>query len=253
MATMHGSAAKLYVAGVDLTSFMREGSAAFSVDTADVTTWGSTAKQYIPGRVDATFSGGGIYDADMVGGGKSDDVLSPILGAAAPLVHLPQGDTLGAPCFIVDSVGTSYEVTSPGDDVSSFSFEAQSNSGNARGVVLRPIAGALTINAAGNGTSVDDQSYLTVPAATTFGGWGILQCLNKGGGAGTLTVTVQSSTNGSTGWADIGTFTAISALRTSQVIWVAPGVTINRYLRAAWTMTGTGTWDIFVGFARRQS
>jgi hypothetical protein len=35
------------------------------------------------------------------------------------------------------------------------------------------------------------------------------------------------------------------------VVEVAAGVTINRYLRAAWTVTG-GTWDFHVSFSRRQ-
>lgn len=252
MSVGHGSAAKMYVAGYDLTSFMREGSPAFSVDLAETTVWGQAAKTYIPGKTDATFSGGGIYDADMAAGGKADDVLAPILGAAAAAVHLPQGDTLGNPCFIIDSSETSYEITSPDDDVTSFAFEMQSSAGAGTGRILRPIAGALSITVSGNGSSVDDQSFLTTPAATTAGGVGVLQGLNKGGGAGTLTVTIQSSVNGSTGWADIGAFSAISAKGTSQVIYVPVGTTINRYLRAAWTLTGTGTWDIFVGFTRRQ-
>lgn len=253
MATAHGSTAKLYANGFDLSSFMKSGTSSFKADTAEVTTWGSTGKLYIPGKTDATLSGEGVYDADMVGGGKADDVLSAILGVAAPMVHLPQGDVLGSPCNIMDAIQTTYEVTSPDDDATTFTMEAQSSAGLARGVSLRPKAGALTISATGNGSSVDDQAGYTTPVATAFGGIGILQVLDKGGGAGTIVVSIDSSTTGSSGWVAVGTFASQSAKNTSQVIYVPVGTTINRYIRASWVVTGTPTWDIFVGFARRQS
>lgn len=254
MATAHGSAARLYVGGFDLTGYMREGGPSFNVDAAETTVWGLQSKTYIAGKSDATFSGGGIFDADMAPGlaNRADDVLAPALGAAAPAVHLPQGDALGSPCFIIDGIESTYEITSPFDDVTSFSLELQSNSGSAVGRVLRPTTGTLGITAGGNGTNVDDQAFLATPAATTFGGIGVLQVINKGGGAGTLTVTIESSVNGSTGWATIASFAGVTAKNVGQVVTVAPGVTINRYLRAVWALTG-GTWDIFVGFSRRQS
>lgn len=255
MAAGHGSTARLYSNGWDLTSYMREGSPAFSVDTAETTTWGKQSKTYIAGKPDATFTGAGIWDADSTTPGttdKVDELLAAALGAAGTAVHCPQGDSLGASAFLIDSIASSYEIASPGDDVTAIAFEMQSSAGNATGRILRALAGALNISATGNGSNVDDQTIMGIaaPAATLLGAVAALQVINKGGGAGSITVTVESSVNGSTGWAAVATFTAASAAKAHQVVEVAKGVTINRYLRAAWTVTG-GTWDIHVSFARK--
>jgi hypothetical protein len=236
---------------------MREGGPAFSVDTADVSTWCDVGKgkRYIAGKPDATWSGGGVWEADSTTPGttdKVDELLAAALGAAAAAVHLPQGESLGAPAFIIDGIENTYEITSPGDDVTAFSLELQSSAGNATGRTLRPSTGALGISATGNGSNVDDQALMGIaaPTATLLGAVAALQVLQKGGGAGMITVSIESSVNGSTGWAAIATFTGATAAHFAQVLEVAKGVTINRYLRAAWVVTG-GTWDIHVSLARK--
>lgn len=250
MTAVHGSAARLYANGIDLTAFMREAVFGGAADTAEATTWGLYNKVYIPGKTDATLTGEGVWDSDQVNANKPDDILDAALGAAGVITFLPQGEGLGKRCRIVEAAFSTYEVTSPGDDVTSFSFEAQASSGGAgTGVILQPVAGALSIIAAGNGAAVDDE-LLAVPVATTFGGVAALQAINKGGGAGTLTVTVESSVNGTTGWAAVATFAGVTAKGAKQVVYTLPGVTINRFLRAAWAHTG-GTWDISVAYGRR--
>lgn len=248
MATAHGSKARLYVAGYDLTGFMRAATHAQSADTADASVWGLASKRYVAGLADATLSGEGIVDS-AVAGGRSDDVLQAALGSSAPsAIYLPQGDGLGMVARIIDAIGTAYEIDSPGDDVTAFSMEMQGSGVSGVGRVLQPLAGALSIVANGNGAAVDDTSYLTAPAVTAFGGTGALQVVNKGGGAGTLTVSIQDSADGSTGWVTIGTFAGVTLINQAQVIAISGNV--RRYLRASWAITG-GTWDIAVAFARR--
>lgn len=251
MPFIHGSVARLYANGIDLTSYMKSATFSGEADTADVTTWGLTSKAYIPGKPDATISGEGVWDAEMqTNQNRPDDVFDAALAVAGVLTYLPAGDGVGKRARIIDMAETSYEVTSPGDDVTGFSFEAQSSGGGAgTGVVLKEATGTLGISAGGNGTNVDDET-LAAPVATTFGAICALQVLQKGGGAGTLTVTIESSVNGSTGWATIASFTGVTAAKAKQVVYVAPGVTINRYLRAVWALTG-GTWDINVAIGRR--
>lgn len=254
MATAHGSVAKLYANGYDLSAYMRTATFAGTADVADTTVWGLGSKTYIPGFSDATLTGEGIYDADMAPGlaNKPDDVLAAALGNATKsnITYLPRGDSLGARARLLRADETSYEITSPRDDISAVSFEAQSSTGAAASaVVLRPLAGALTLTTTGAGTAVSDE-VLDTPVATTFGGLAVLQVVSKGGGAGNLTVLVESSVNGSTGWGTIATFATVTAAPGSEVVVIPSGTTINIYVRASWTVTG-GTWDINVAFGRR--
>lgn len=251
MAPVHGSLARLYANGIDLTAYMRSATFGGVADTAEVTVWGMTHKAYIPGKTDATFSGEGIWDADMqTSQNRPDDVLDAALGVAGAFTYCPLGDAQGNRCRIVDAFATTYGVTSPDDDVTTFEFEAQASSGgHGTGVVLRATTGTLAVSGAGNTSAIDDQ-VADVKNATTLGAMAALHVTNKGGGAGNLTVTIESSVNGSSGWGTIATFTAVSAFPAKQVVYVAPGVTINRYVRAVWAVTG-GTWDFNVAFGRR--
>ena len=87
----------------------------------------------------------------------------------------------------------------------------------------------------------------TDAAGTTNGG---IATLHVTACTGTLTVKIQHSTNNST-WSDLATFTAATAA-TSERIIVAPATTVNRYLRASWTLTGSGAAATFTtSFARR--
>lgn len=248
MAIAHGSKARLYVAGYDLTGFMRSASHSQDADTADSSVWGLDSKRYVAGLVDSVLAGEGIVES-AVAGGRSDDVLDAALGAASsPAIYLPQGDGLGMVARVIDGVASSYEVDSPGDDVTGFTMELQSSGVNGVGRVLRALEGALNVSGAGNGTALDDTAYLAAPGATAFGGFAGLQVISKGGGAGTLTVRIEDSADGSTGWATIGTFTGVTVAPAGQVLAIIGN--IRRHLRAAWAVTG-GTWDFAVAFARR--
>lgn len=249
MPASHGSIARLYANGFDLTAAMRGATHSGSADVAETSVWGMGSKAYIPGLADATLSGEGIVDAQAAGG-LSDDVLAQALGGQVPIYYAPTGDVLGGPVKIVDGIVTAYEPTSPVDDVTSFSMEAQSSNVPGVGRILRPLAGALNISVAGNGSAVDDTSYMSVPPTfpTPFGGVGIAQIINKGGGAGTLTLRIEDSADGSTGWATILTFTGQTLIAKAEIVRITGNV--RRWLRAAWACTG-GTWDVAVGFARR--
>ena len=60
---------------------------------------------------------------------------------------------------------------------------------------------------------------------------------------------IQHSTDNSS-WADLATFTTVTAVTSQQVV-VAAATTVNRYTRALATITGVGTMTYAVTFARR--
>lgn len=56
MAFKHGSLAKVYVNGYDLSAYLKNVSSPVNAGIHEVTTFGATAKAYIPGLIDATLS-----------------------------------------------------------------------------------------------------------------------------------------------------------------------------------------------------
>lgn len=104
-------------------------------------------------------------------------------------------------------------------------------------------AGVDTHTGATNGSAVDDGAG-TYP--TTNGIRGYLQVLGVSG-LTTVTVAIQDSVDGSTGWQTILTFTAVTAARKFERKTATGNV--RRYLRAITTGTFT-TVDIIVMYQR---
>jgi hypothetical protein len=247
MPPIHGSKARMFLSGWDVSTSMRGASSPSSVDVADSSTWGMTSKRYTPSdRVDGSMTGEGVWEAFGVGSpGSIDELLHTSLGGLHVATHLPGGDGFGNRARIIGGSETSFEVDSPGDDVVGFSFELEANVGVAnRARVLQPLAGALNVTVTGNGTSLDD---LGAAGTTTKGLGAALHVINKGGGAGTLTVKVQHSPDNSV-WTDLVTFTGRTAKNLAEYIEVSG--TVQRWLRAIWTVTG-GTWDFHVAAGRK--
>lgn len=246
MPPLHGSKARMYYTGWDITGFMRGATFPAEADLADSSVWGLVSKRYTPDdRIDAHLTGEGVWEQGAAGAGSIDEILGASLSTAQIATWLPQGEGLGNRARIAAGVESTYEVDSPGDDVTGFTFEVWPTSGQVvRGRVLQPFAGALNITTGGNATGVDD---LGAAGTTTRGLGAALHVINKGGGAGTLTVKVQHSPDNST-YTDLITFGGKTAKNVAEYQEVSG--TVQRYLRALWTLTG-GTWDISVVAGRR--
>jgi hypothetical protein len=113
------------------------------------------------------------------------------------------------------------------------------------GVILHPHA---TETAAGDTTGA---SSVDNGASTAAGGAGYLQVSDfVKGGYTNLSVKVRHSADDTT-YADLLTFTAVTAAPTAERKTVSG--TVNRHLASSWTLTGTGSnpsMTFFVGFAR---
>ena len=59
----HGKSVKVYVDEFDFSSYFNDVSAATTVETAETSTFGSSAKEYIPGLMDGTVSLSGLFES----------------------------------------------------------------------------------------------------------------------------------------------------------------------------------------------
>lgn len=98
-----------------------------TADTAEVTTFGDSSKEYIAGLKDATISISGSWDA------TADGVLAPIVGVAGSFQYGPAGTTGGNIKFTGECICTGYTVTAPVGDKVSFSAEFQVTGAVTRG------------------------------------------------------------------------------------------------------------------------
>ena len=91
-----------------------------SVDVAETTAFGSSAKSYIVGLTDATISCSGIWDSTVDG---------YIAGGAEPasrsFVYGPAGSTAGNVKYTGEAIVTSYSISNPVGDVVTFSLDLQ--------------------------------------------------------------------------------------------------------------------------------
>jgi hypothetical protein len=152
------------------------------------------------------------------------------------------GLVVGSRCVIGQALDTKYDVKAPVGGVVSVSADFQCDAGAVQGVVL---AGLSAIIATGSGTSVDGS------ASSANGGVGMVH-VTANTRNGTNIVKIQHSADNSS-WADLVTFTTVpSTTTTSERISVATGTTVNRYLRANYTVAGSsGSATITVAFSRR--
>jgi predicted secreted protein len=91
-----------------------------SIETAETTAFGSSAKSYIVGLSDATISLSGIWDATVDG---------YIAGGAEPasrsFVYGPAGTTGGNVKYTGEAIVTSYSISNPVGDVVTYSVDLQ--------------------------------------------------------------------------------------------------------------------------------
>ena len=100
-----------------------------SVDTAETSAFGSSAKTYVVGLTDATISISGMFDATV------DAHLNGILGQAASVSfeHGPEGSTAGYVKYTGEALLTSYEKSGAVGDMVSYSAEFQVTGAVTRG------------------------------------------------------------------------------------------------------------------------
>ncbi len=243
MAFIHGKNTIVLCNEFNLSSYFNEASASRSVETAETTAFGNSAKAYITGLQDATLSLSGMFDGSA---GAIDEELASVLGVAADTVvsvSVTGVTTIGTRMMSLGGKMTSYEVSSPVGDVVSANAEFQSNLGIGNAVSLAAL-GAITTTT--TGTAVDNG------ASSSDGGFATLHVTANTMNNNTV-FKVQHSADNST-WVDLtgATFaTVATTIVKAERLEVAAGTTVNRYLRAVATPAGTGSITYHINFARR--
>lgn len=224
---------------------MREATASISLEPADTSHMGHDGKTFIIGQNDATFSGSGLYDGSV---GGIEDLMEAAINnellaapASIPLTFAPEGlTTVGAFAALATPKITTYEVNPVISDVVAMSFEMQANGGMFGGHVgWSPAVFSATTDAA----SIDN--LVTSPNGAIV----YLHVLSNANN-GNFVARLQHSTNNST-WVDLITLTSVtSGTLTAYRIGESTG-TVNRYLRASITVTGTGNISAVMSYARK--
>ena len=238
----HGKNVNVFIDEFDFSTYFNDVSASTTVDTAETSAFGTSAKTYVVGHRDGTVSLSGMFEGTASTG--TDEFFDNALGNAtkALVIVAPEGHSNGAGAIMLEADDTSYEVSSAIADIVQASAEFQSTDAVEHGKIL---SSGSTVTATGNGTAVDNG------ASTTNGGAGFLSVpVNTRNG--NITVKIQHSADNST-FADLVTFTVVSSTtKTSERVEVASGTTINRYLRVNYTVAGsTGSATPVVAFTRR--
>jgi hypothetical protein len=134
MAFVHGKSAAFKLDNssgslVDYSAYLEEVSMPRSIETAETTTFGSSAKSYITGLSDATISISGKFDA------SADATLAAVLGQAASLTfeYGPAGSASGAIKYSGECIMTSYEIGATVGDAVTASVELQVTGAITRG------------------------------------------------------------------------------------------------------------------------
>ena len=132
MAFTHGSKAVFKLADAtdvltDISQYLTSVDFPQDVDTADVTTFGSTYRKYLAGLTDATISIEGIFDPAV------DQILNAARSKAKDFEYYPQGSTAGLPKYSGQIICTNYTITSGVDGAVTFTADFQAASEIVRG------------------------------------------------------------------------------------------------------------------------
>ncbi len=237
MPATHGRLTRVYINGYDLTGFYRKQESELTRETAESTVFNLTDKTYLPGVRDASLSLEGLFDGAVDG---IEQVLLAAFAADPTLVTTcPQGDTIGNVAQGLSALQTKYGIESSKDDIVTLANELQSDSGRDRLIIHHALGSEV---ATGQSAAQDGG------ASSANGGVGYLHVPDIAG-ITNLAVVIQDSADGSTGWATILTFAGVTADRNAQRVAITG--TVRQYTRAAWTFTGSGSAQFFVGFGRK--
>lgn len=235
MTFAHGKDTRVLVNEVSASSKLRSYSASNTRALGDVTAYGDGGERFTPGLRSGTLSVEGHFEDNTLYAELRNDGVDNSLLVSAAFNGFAVGNV------VATAIGdqSSHQITSSVSDVVGFSVETQADEMVDLGFSLHDLT---AVTATANGTAVDNA------ASSANGGVGALHITAVSGTSPTATVKVQHSVDNSV-WVDLVTFTAATAV-TSERKTVSG--TVNRYVRAQWTIGGTTPSFTFVAaFARR--
>lgn len=235
MAFKHGKDTVVFLGNTEYSSYMNSLDMNRTADVAETTVFGKDNKTYIVGQKDGVASATGFWDSTM------DAQLATLLGSAnnSLLVIGTGGIAATDGCSFGNIRETNYGESSPVGDVVAFSVDFQSDNGLYNGSILENATYTATVS----GTARDNT------LSTANGGAGFLIVSSASGTSPTADIKITHSADNST-YADLVTFTQATSA-TSELVQVAKGTTVNRYLKVEATIGGTSpSFSAIIGFGR---
>lgn len=236
MAFVHGKSGRLLLDSLALSGYLKGWEHSTEREMADVTVEGDGGHKFLSGLDNGSLSLDGVWDSTAAATGQ-DATLDTARGAssASLITAGPEGFAVGKRVIAISARESNYAAASPVGDAVTFAASWASEGQVDVGVALHDLTAET---ATGNGTSVDN-------TASSAGG-GVANLHVTAFTGTTATVKVQHSTDNSV-WVDLITFTAATATTAERKEVTG---TVNRYVRATWTFTGT-SFTFAVAFARR--
>lgn len=233
MPRVHGKDVRVYLGTRDASGDLSSIDMQSMVETHDRTVFNNVDwKSFDPGLFSWTASFDAFYQPDAGGIGRQ---LEAVGDSFILSVYDGDADGVGDAGYL-GSAGVLQQRGQPmsvGDLIKLSGSLTGSGRAAPNGRLLHPLATRTT---GANGTSYDNS------ASSANGGRGNLHVTTYG--SGTWTLKVQHSADNST-FADLITFSSVTGL-TSETAEVSG--TVNRYLRATWS--GTGSAAFVIGFGR---
>tara|TARA_R110000868_G_scaffold82598_1_gene233163 strand:- start:85 stop:807 length:723 start_codon:yes stop_codon:yes gene_type:complete len=240
MAFVSSMDSRVAVGLLNATGYARGFSITSTMEALDVTTLADRAKAFIVGLNTSTATLDMLLDTTGTTNAQYQAFNAMKATGPYPITLGVEGFTTGDPVILINGHLTELGQSSTNADVVTATANHQGTGGTDLGVAVEDFT---AIVATGNGTARD------LTASSARGGVAHLHVT----GFATLTsdtITIEHSVDGSTSWATLVTFTAVTAL-TSQRVEVADGTTVRRYLRVVDTFSGSGSCTRAVFFARR--
>lgn len=233
--------ARILAGRYNLSQYVRRLSPAGAQDCLPSTTLTDDHHTYQLGLKSGVMALEGFYRRNDVTG-TLEDVFAGLPQTGIIVTGFPEGFTAGNRAYLLLASDRSYTADTVINDLIKTSIQMSSQKGALEpGLSLHDL---IAETGTGNGPTVDRL------AGTTNGGVANLHVTAIAGAAPSVTIKIQHSTNGST-WADLDTFTVITGL-TEERREIAPGTTVNRFVRYVVTFGGTTTSITFnLSFAGR--
>ena len=207
-----------------------------ATDMLESTVLQDTSKQFIPGAEGSTLNIATNLDTGTAGQFAAFNTWK---GTPQVETLLWAGTTRGTECLMVQANQSQFTVASPVAGIVTANGSQTVDGTVDFGVVLDPET-AITANT--NGAAVDN-------GASTANGCVAHLHVTAFSGLTSDTILVEHSTD-NVSFTTLGTFTTVTGT-TSQRLVIAPGTTVNRYVRVKDTVVGTGSCTRIVTFSRR--
>jgi hypothetical protein len=202
----------------------------------EATTIVDTGAKFIPGIMSGGLGLSGLFDSAQFLESEAAAAMGAVDNGLL-LTVCPYTTSLGARAMFCPTDPESYSVDAALAQTVTFSVDTVADALVDMGRVLHDHTAET---ADGNGTSVDR-------TASSANGAGASLHLTAYSGLTNVVIKVQHSTNDST-WADLITFATATGV-TSEFKTVTG--TVNRYVRATWDVTGTGSATFLVALGPR--